>query len=82
MKIVPEFLVVWARRSLACDVFASTFQYGSYSVTNEQNISISTPNVSGGAGQIKLIGAGLTPRRQFWLGAYIYDFLQNSSTYL
>ncbi len=68
----------------ACDVAsASTFQYGSYSVANEQDISISTPNdVKGGAGQIKLIGSGPNATQTILAWCMdIYDFLQNSGTY-
>jgi hypothetical protein len=62
---------------------AATFQYSSYSVTNEQNITILTPNsISGGMGQIALIGTG--PNIGQVLLAWcldVYTYLQHSGTY-
>jgi|SRR5665213_1704128 len=62
---------------------AATFTYSSYDVTNEQNISISAPNsISGGAGQIVLIGSGANVGQTIL--AYclnIYTYLQGAGTY-
>ncbi len=62
---------------------AATFTYSGYSVTNEQNISISAPNhISGGAGQITLIGSGANAGEDIF--AYcmdIYTYLAGSGTY-
>jgi hypothetical protein len=62
---------------------ATTYNYSSYSVTNEQTIQITGPhNVFGGMGQVVLhgsspnIGVNLT----VWC-LDIYDWLQNSGTY-
>jgi hypothetical protein len=68
---------------------AATFTYSSYSVTNEQDITILTPNsISGGAGQIKLIGSGANAGVVTNDGAdilawclNIYTYLANSGTY-
>lgn len=62
---------------------AATFQYDSYTVTNEQTIHVLTPNdISGGMGQIVLHGTGGNSGQ--FLAAWcldIYDFLTNSGTY-
>jgi hypothetical protein len=45
----------------AAPAFATTFAYGSYSVVNNQDVSITGPNnfsVSGGSGEILLTGTG------------------------
>ncbi len=62
---------------------AATFQYDSYTVTNEQTIAVLTPqNVSGGMGQIVLHGAGANAGQlQAAWCLDIYDFLTTSGTY-
>ena len=62
---------------------AATFQYDSYTVTNQQNIHIATPHdVSAGMGQIVLHGAGanINELQAAWC-VDIYDFLTQSGTY-
>jgi hypothetical protein len=62
---------------------AATFTYSSYSVTNEQDITILTPNsISGGAGQITLIGSGANPGVITNDGADILAWCLNIYTYL
>ena len=62
---------------------AASFTYGSYTVVNEQVISIQSPtNVSGGVGEIVLSGSG--PNAGQTLLAWcldIYTYLNNASTY-
>ena len=62
---------------------AATFSYNSFTVTNEQDIHILTPNnVTGGMGQIVLHGSG--PDAGQTLAAWcldVYDFLTHSGTY-
>jgi hypothetical protein len=62
---------------------ASTFQYGSYTVKNEQNINIFSPNnISGKVGQIALAGSGPNATQTILAWCLdIYDFLANSGTY-
>jgi hypothetical protein len=62
---------------------AETISYGSYSVINEQNISIYTPSsVTGGAGQIVLNGSGANAGQNFLAWCLdIYTFLANTGTY-
>ncbi len=62
---------------------ATTFQYNSFTVTNEQDIHILTPNnVTGGMGQIVLHGSGanLGQTLDAWC-LDVYDFLTHSGTY-
>src|SRR6185312_5414747 len=62
---------------------ATTYQYSSVSVTNEEGIHILTPNnVSGGMGQITLHGAGadLNNDLNVWC-LDIYTFLAGSDTF-
>src|SRR5262249_37816125 len=60
-----------------------TFQYGSYSVVNEQGITIYTPNsVSGGAGEIVLHGSGPNAGQTILAWCLdVYTYLQSSGTY-
>jgi hypothetical protein len=62
---------------------AETISYGSYSVINEQNISIYTPSsVTGGAGQIVLNGSGANAGQDILAWCLdIYTFLANTGTY-
>jgi len=76
-------LVVAALVAGANVASATTFTYSSYSVTNEQNITILTPNsISGGAGQITLIGSGADAGVDIpaWC-LDIYVYLTNSGSY-
>ena len=88
MKSIKRFwlvaLIVLAGFSFGASVTsADTFQYGSYSVTNQQNITTTSPiGVSGEMGQIVLQGSG--PNSGHTLLAWcldIYHFLANSGTY-
>jgi hypothetical protein len=62
---------------------ASSFDYSSYSVTNQQNISFTSPVAeTGGAGMITLVGTG--PQAGIDITAWcvdLFDFLQTSSVY-
>jgi hypothetical protein len=60
---------------------AATFEYGSYSVVNEQVISIATPNnVMGGTGAIVLNGAGANAGQSLLAWCLdIYTYLVNPS---
>ncbi len=62
---------------------AATFQYGGYSVANEQNITILTPNnISGGAGQVELIGSGPNAGESLLVWCLdIFTYLNGSGTY-
>ncbi len=62
---------------------ASTFTYGSYSVVNEQNITILTPNdISGGMGGINLIGSGPNAGQNILAWCLdIYTYLTGAGTY-
>src|ERR1700722_1998146 len=62
---------------------ASTFQYGGYSVSNEQNITILTPNnISGGAGEIELIGSGPNSGESLLVWCLdIFTYLNGSGAY-
>jgi hypothetical protein len=62
---------------------AATFTYNGYTVANEQNINILTPNtISGGAGQVTLIGAGANSGQNLLAWCLdVYDFLAGSGTY-
>lgn len=68
---------------VASNASAATFQYDSYTVKNEQTITILTPNnVSGGMGEILLHGAGANTGQLVAAWCLdIYDFLANSGTY-
>jgi hypothetical protein len=63
---------------------AATFTYNGYTVANEQNINILTPNnISGGAGQVTLIGSGAADagkNLQVWC-LDIFTYLLGSDTY-
>jgi hypothetical protein len=60
---------------------AATFTYNGYTVANEQNINILTPNIiSGGAGQVTLIGADAGKNLQVWC-LDIFTYLLGSDTY-
>ena len=62
---------------------AASFQYGNYTVVDEQNIQVLTPNnISGGMGEIILQGAGADINKT--LAAWcidLFDHLQHSATY-
>ena len=77
---LPVLAMLLAGPSVTC---AATFQYGSYDVVNEQNITVANPiNVSGEMGQIVLHGSG--PNSGQTLLAWcldIYHYLANSGTY-
>lgn len=62
---------------------ATTFTYNGYSVADEQNIQILTPNnVYGGAGQITLNGSGTNVGQHILAWCLdIYDYLQGSGSY-
>ena len=62
---------------------AATFTYNGYTVANEQNINILTPNtISGGAGQVTLIGAGANSGQNLLAWCLdVYDGLAGSGTY-
>ena len=64
---------------------AATFQYGSYTVTNPQNITITSPPpnpVSGEMGQIVLQGAGANTGQALLAWCLdVFTYLQNSGTY-
>jgi hypothetical protein len=62
---------------------ATTFTYSSYSVENEQNITILTPNsISGGMGQIDLIGSGVNAGQDILAWCLdIYTYLNSAGTY-
>jgi hypothetical protein len=62
---------------------AATFQYGSYVVANEQDITILTPNdISGGAGQVKLIGSGRNTGESLFVWCLdIFAYLEGSGVY-
>jgi hypothetical protein len=82
---LPVLVMLFAGTSVAS---AATFQYGNYSVVNEQNVTITygtapiNPAISGEMGQIKLYGSG--PNSGQTLLAWcldIYHYLANSGTY-
>jgi hypothetical protein len=62
---------------------ASNFTYGSYSVTNAQDVTITQPNsVSGEAGQIVLAGSGGNTGQDILAWCLdVFTFLQSSGTY-
>jgi hypothetical protein len=62
---------------------AAPFTYNGYTVANEQNINILTPNtISGGAGQVTLIGAGANSGQNLLAWCLdVYDGLASSGTY-
>lgn len=62
---------------------ATTFTYSGYNVTNEQDISILSPTtVSGGVGQIELIGSGANVGEDILAWCLdIYDYLNPAGTY-
>ena len=75
---------VLAGLPFAADVSsAATFEYDSYSVTNEQTIAIATPNnIYAGIGQIVLDGSGANAGQfQAAWCLDIFDFLTTSGTY-
>lgn len=67
----------------ATSASATTFSYGSYSVANEQNISITQPNaVSGGMGQITLNGSGFNIGQTITAWCLdVYTYLSNTGSY-
>ena len=62
---------------------ASSFFYNGYTVANEQNISISNPyNISGGAGQVTLIGSGADSGKDLEVWCLdVFTYLLGSDTY-
>jgi hypothetical protein len=62
---------------------ASSFMYDGYTVANEQNIQIYTPNnIYGGAGQVTLIGSGADSGETIPVWCLdIYTYLLGSDTY-
>ncbi len=62
---------------------ATSFTYDSYTVANEQNIQINTPNnIYGGAGQVTLIGSGADNGINIPVWCLdIYTYLLGSDTY-
>jgi hypothetical protein len=62
---------------------AATFTYSSYSVVNEQDITILTPNdISGGMGGINLIGSGANTGQDILAWCLdVYTYLNGSGTY-
>jgi len=77
--------LLWIVTSLAAaDVAgAATFQYGSYDLTNEQNIHITSPfTADAGLGQIVLHGSGPNAGQTILAWCLdIYNDLQSSGTY-
>ena len=82
-RIVPLAVAVFFAASSGAS--AATFQYGSYSVTNPQNITITSPPpspVSGQMGQIVLQGAGANTGQTLLAWCLdVFSYLQNSGQY-
>jgi hypothetical protein len=79
-RVLPLVLSLLAGADMA---HAGTISYGTYSVINEQNISVSSPTrVSGEAGQIVLLGSGTNTGQNILAWCLdIYTYLTRSGSY-